>query len=93
VFIVKNLMMASDACVAGDNVTASVEVTNTGTQQGTYTVVLKFNGEIVKTQDVTLDGGTTKKVELIVQPNVVGVYTVTVNDQLPIKFEVAACPV
>ena len=36
---------------------------NTGEQRGTYTVALKFDGAVIWTQDVAIDGGGSKKVE------------------------------
>ena len=47
----------------GQNVTISVVVANTGVYPGNYTVVLKFDGEVIQTQDITIDGGGSTKVE------------------------------
>lgn len=52
----------------GDNVTVNVMVTNSGIQPGTYTVALKFNDAVIKTQTVNIDGGGSQKVALSVMP-------------------------
>ena len=43
-------------------------VMNTGEQPGTYPVVLKVNGDIVETQNVTLVGGASQNVTFIYTP-------------------------
>ena len=63
----------------GYNVTVSVKVTNTGGQQGTYTVVVKVDGTTVTTQDVTLAGGTSKVVNLTIVAGKVGTYTISIG--------------
>ena len=75
----------------GDNVTVSVDVKNTGAQRETYTIALQFNGDTVKTQAVTLDSGSSRKVELNLTADTIGEYKVTI-DQLTTKLLVMACP-
>lgn len=91
-FVASELRMDPETIVEGDNVTISVKVTNTGKERGTYTVVLKLNGDTVKTQDVTLDGGSSGKVALTVVPEAAGEYKVTI-EQLTAKLDVLVCPV
>ncbi len=64
----------------GDDVTVSVKVANTGGQRGTYTVVLKVNGETIKTQDVTLAAGASQVANLTIVAGKVGTYEVTVGN-------------
>ena len=90
-FTVSKLTMM-ESVTSGNNVTISFVVTNTAKQRGTYTANLKFNGDIVKTQDVTLDGGSSKMIEMAVITGPVGVIKVSV-DQLTGKFEVMACDI
>lgn len=63
----------------GDNVTVSVKVTNTGGQQGIYPVVLKVDGVTVKTQDVTLAGGTSQMVNLTIVAGKIGSYKISIG--------------
>ncbi len=77
-FIVSELTINPEVVVLGGNVIVSVNVSNTGKERGTYTVVVKFNGKTAKTQDVTLDGGASEKVELSLVPEFPWEYQVTV---------------
>lgn len=63
----------------GANVTVSVKVTNTGGQPGTYTMVVKIDGVTVKTQDVTLAGGTSKVVNLTIVAGKLGTYKISIG--------------
>ena len=77
-FIVSDLRINPEVLVLGGSVVISVNVSNTGKERGTYTVVLKFNGKTAKTQDVTLDAGASGKVELSLVPEFPWEYQVTV---------------
>lgn len=90
-FTVSKLTMM-ESVTSGSNMTISFVVTNTGKERGTYTANLKFNDAIVKTQDVTLDSGSSKTVEMAVMTGECGVVKVSL-DQLTGKFEVMACDV
>lgn len=90
-FTVSKLTMM-ESVTSGNNITISFVVTNTGKQRGTYSANLKFNGSIVKTQDVTLDGGSSQMIEMAVLTGECGVIKVSL-DQLTGKFEVLACDV
>jgi len=46
----------------GESVTITANVANDGWQEGTYTVVLKLNGETVDTKTVTVGAGQSKQV-------------------------------
>lgn len=62
-FIVSRLQVYPVEAAVGDNVTFSVGVTNTRGQPDTYTIVLQFDGAIIRTQNVSIDGGGSKNVE------------------------------
>lgn len=64
----------------GDDVNVIVKVANTGGQRGTYTVVLKVNGETIETQDVTLAAGASQEVRLNFAAGKVDTYEVTVGN-------------
>lgn len=63
-----------------DDVIVIVKVTNTGGQSGTYKVVLKVDGETIKTQDVTLAPGASEGVRLNFAAGPIGKYKVTVGN-------------
>ena len=63
-FLLSQLQIYPEPVAVGDNVTVSVVVTNTGVQPATYTIALKFDDVVITTQDVTIAGGSSTKVEL-----------------------------
>ena len=73
VFTVSDLVIASTILRPDESTTVSVNVTNTGGDQGTYTVVMKVddfnNPAVFKTQNVTLAGGTSQKVIFVYTPS------------------------
>jgi hypothetical protein len=65
---------------AGETVIVSIMVTNNGDAAGDYKVVLKINGNIAATKDITgLPGGATQEVIFNAARNAAGSYTVEVN--------------
>ena len=62
-YSISQLQVYPIEAAVGDNVTFSIFVTNTGAQAGTYTVALKFDGAIIQTQNITITGGNSTKVE------------------------------
>ena len=76
-----NLTTSPNEVSGGESLTISVDVTNTGEVEGSYTVVLKVNGSEVDTQDVTVAGGETETVTFSVSREEAGDYTVEVDDQ------------
>lgn len=62
VFITRDLTLNPETVALGYSSTIGVTVTNTGKQPGTYPVVLKVNGDIIETQNVTLVGGVSRNV-------------------------------
>jgi len=62
----------------GESVTITANVVNDGGQEGTYTVVLKLNGETVDTKTVTLGAGQSQQVSFTVSGLDYGQYEVEV---------------
>ena len=62
-YSIKQLQIYPIEAAVGDNVTFSIWFTNTGTQPGTYTVALKFDGSVIDTQNAAIDAGNSTKVE------------------------------
>jgi len=63
-FIISQLQLSSQDVQQGDEVIIFIVVTNTGGQQGVYTVALKLDDDIIQTQNVTIDGGASSTVAL-----------------------------
>ncbi|MBN1367537.1 MAG: hypothetical protein JW967_06405 [Dehalococcoidales bacterium] len=65
--------------VTGESIALSVTVENTGGATGTFAVVLKINGLIDSSQDVTIPAGATQNVSFNVVKNLAGTYQVDIN--------------
>ena len=63
-YLLSRLLVFPVEAEVGDNLTFSVVVTNTGIQPANYTVALKSAGAVINTLDVTIDGGSSRNVEL-----------------------------
>lgn len=80
-FTVSNLTVTPNTAKPGDRVMVGVTVTNTGSQAGTYSVVVKdHDGSIIGMQDVTVDGGANKNVTLHVVFEKAGAHMVMVEN-------------
>lgn len=84
-FITSNLIILHQGESEGQ-AALSVTVTNTGEQAGTYTVVLKIDGIIAETQNVTLAGGASQVVIFNPLLSSVGKHVATI-DQLTGELE------
>jgi hypothetical protein len=62
----------------GETVTVSVLVTNTGEEEGSYSLALKLNGTVIETQQVTMAGGSQEVVFSLIGGDA-GSYTVAVD--------------
>ena len=79
-FATSNLTVSPNKAMAGERVMVGVTVTNTGTQQGTYSVVVKdHDGKLLGTKDVTLAGGAKEEVTLHISINTTGTHMVMVD--------------
>jgi len=63
----------------GEEVTITVEVTNNGSQRGSYTAVLSMNGIQQATKEISLNPGQTQKIAFTVGPNEPGNYAVEIG--------------
>ncbi len=95
-FTTSNLTVTPDKAKPGDMVMVGVTVANTGTQQGTYSVVARdHEGTLLGTKDVTLAGGAKENVTLYVTMNATGTYMIMIDmlyQNLVIQDAAAATP-
>jgi len=87
VFSLSNLRVSPETVAAGEEVTITVTLANTGDAAGSRTVTLKINGVVEATQDITLSADASRSVEFKVTRDQAGVYNVEVDGQLS-SFEV-----
>jgi hypothetical protein len=78
-FEVSDLSISPASTQAGEPVSISFIVTNTGDEEGTYTVTLKVNGEVEATREVTLAGGAEASLTFTVIRENAGTYEVEVD--------------
>lgn len=74
-----NLLIYPSEVDTGENVTISVLVTNTGNAPGSYEAVLKINGAVETTKDVTLNASIIEEIFFTVVKDVAGEYLVEVD--------------
>ena len=86
-FAISNLTVTPAEVNAGDEVTISIIITNTGELSGSYQVTFKIDAEVVGTKQVTLDGGASETVTFTTTRDIPGTYSVTI-DGLTETFEV-----
>ena len=85
-FALSGLTCTPEETVAGESVTVSVVVTNTGDLEGDYPVVMKVNDAHEETIVVTLAGGANQTVTFSVPRSEPGMYTVEIGDLPPTTF-------
>jgi len=78
-FTCSTLSISPSEVNAGEAVTVSVLVTNTGNAGGSYEVALKINDVIEATKEITLDAGASQEVTFTTVKNVTGSYLVEVK--------------
>jgi hypothetical protein len=83
------LDISPSGAVIGENVNISVTLSNAGGVSGTFAVVLKINGLIENSQDITVPAGATQVATFSIVKNITGTYQVDVNG-LTGSFVVAA---
>ena len=64
---------------SGENVSISVTVLNSGGASGSYNLVLKINGLIENTQEITVPAGVSRDINFDVTKDVAGTYQVDIN--------------
>lgn len=90
-FTVSKLLISPAEVEIGQSATISVIVTNTGGETGSYKVVLKINGVVEASEEVTISAGASKKVTFTTAKDVAGSYSVEV-DELSGSFTVKQKP-
>ncbi len=79
-FTTSNLTVTPDTAKPGDRIMVGVTVTNTGTEQGTYTVTVKdHDGTVLGTKDVTLAGGGKEDISLHISVSTAGAHMVMID--------------
>jgi len=79
-FSVSNLRIEPSETKAGEKVTVSAEVKNTGGSEGSYTAELKVNGVTEDSQNLTIPSGASVGVTFSVSKDTPGVYQVTLGN-------------
>jgi len=79
-FVVSNLSITPDEVDIGQEVAISVRITNTGTLEGTYQVVLTLDDQVEATQDITLTGGARITIIFKISENAADTYSVSIGD-------------
>lgn len=90
-FEVSDLVISPDEVEEGEEVTITVEVKNVGEEEGSHTVELKIDGEVVDSETATLAGGASATISFEVLRGA-GTYQVEV-DGLTGSFTVSVKPV
>ncbi|MDO8715816.1 MAG: hypothetical protein Q7J73_03290 [Dehalococcoidales bacterium] len=84
-FVLGDLTITPMAVMAGENVTCSIQVSNIGGTEGSYTVVFKYksSGGAIGSDnvDVTIKPGQTKAATLTTTKNESGTYYINVDDK------------
>jgi hypothetical protein len=88
-FVLQNLAVNPSNVTSGGNVTISVDVLNTGEVEGSYTVTLKINSAVEKTEDITLAGGDSTTVGFTAAKDAAGKYQIEAGD-LSAEFTVSS---
>jgi len=76
IFNVSNLSISPIEVEAGQTVTISATVTNSGGSSDGYTAILKINGSQVETKNITLNAGESQVASFTVVKETTGTYTV-----------------
>jgi hypothetical protein len=80
-FSLRNLTVNPSTVTAGESVTISVDVLNTGDVQNSYMAELKINGSVEETKETTLAGGAGATVIFTVTKDTPGNYTIEIGEQ------------
>jgi len=78
-FVVSDLSISPGEVIAGESVTISFDVANSGGTTGTHTVTLKVNGSEIATKSLTLDAEQSQRVTFTAKTESGGTYTVEVD--------------
>ncbi len=95
-FSINSLSISPDEVDIDEPVNISILVTNTGGSEGSYEVILKIDGVVEASEEVTVPAGADKEVTFTVSKDVVGTYSVEVSGltgSFTVKEEVVPPPV
>ena len=79
-FRISNLVVTPSEIAVGEEFVITVEVANTGGNQGTYSTVLEINGETAGTKNVAMAAGSKETVSFQLTEDTPGVYTAKLDD-------------
>ncbi len=78
-FGVSNLTVSPQEVKSGQSTTISVDITNPGGAEGTYTAILKIDGVQTDVQDVTVSPGANQQAIFIFTGEQVGTHSIDIN--------------
>jgi len=78
-FVISELVVTPEEVRVGETVTITADVTNTGEVEGSCNVVLKINGVVEATTEVTLDSSAKQEVSFSIARDIAATYSVDVN--------------
>jgi len=79
-FVASNLSITPDEVDIGQEIAISVRITNTGSLEGTYQVVLILDDQVEATQDITLAGGARITITFKISEDAADTYSVSIGD-------------
>jgi hypothetical protein len=83
-FSTSELTVSTAVCNQGGEVWVGVTVKNTGGQVGSYPAVVKLNGEVVRTANVTLNAGASENIYFVLNQQAdmpdFSVYKITIDN-------------
>jgi competence protein ComEC len=75
-FTLRDLSISPNEVKAGEPVTITATVTNSGDSSGNYIAILKINGSQIETKSVSLNAGESQSVSFTIVNELIGNYTV-----------------
>jgi len=78
-FELAQLVITPEKVIAGRTVTVRVSIKNVGEVEGSHRVILRMDGEIAQTKDITLAPGTTETAEFALAAHIPGTHHVEFN--------------
>ena len=75
-FEVSSLLVTPNEVVSGEAVKVTADVKNVGEIDGSYTVTITVDGEVVETRDITLGTGATETLSFTYSTNITGAHSI-----------------
>ena len=79
-FVARNLSIIPAEVAAGEEITISVLIVNTGGLAGSHKVILKIDDVTAASKEVTLEAGANEKISFTVVKHAAGIHAVTIDD-------------